>query len=101
MPATIRANIQRKLQQSDRALKKAIGHLADVHTTVNPQHPDIGASLLTYMLFLDHIRQFHKDLYQEYWGLTEAYLWEPTDLQTALDSATIVSDPKHGSRKRC
>ena len=101
MPATIRANIQRKLQISDRALKRAIEHLADVYITVNPQHPDVGASLKTYMVFLDHIRQFHKDFYQLYWGTTEAYLWEATDLQSALDSATIVSDPKHGSRKRC
>lgn len=101
MPATIRANIQRKLQISDAGIKRAIKHLADVYVTVDPQHPDIGASLYTYMQFLDHIRQFHKTFYQTYWGTTEAYLWEPTDLQEALESATIVSDPKHGSRKRC
>lgn len=100
MPATIRANIQRKLQTADHCLKRAIIHLADVHFTVNPQHPEIGEALLTYMSFIDHMRQFHKDLYERHWGTTNAYLWEPSDLQEALDCAKVILDPKHKSRKR-
>lgn len=101
MPQTIRANIQRKVQQSDRCIKRAIAHLADVFVTVDPQHPDIGASIHTYMVFLDHIRQFHKDFYQQHWGKTEVYLWSPTDLTQALESAKIIWDPKYKDKRQC
>ena len=101
MPATIRANIQQKLRQSDNMLQRSIGHLADVVTTVDPQHPEIAAGLVMYMLHLDHQRQILRDFFQTYWGTTEAGLWAVDDLQRALDQGKMIPDPKHGSRNRC
>ncbi len=101
MPATIRANIQQKLRQSDNMLKRSIGHLADVHFTVVPQHPDIAAALLIHMEHLDHDRQILRDFYQKHWGSTEAGLWASGDLHRALHQSKMIPDPKHGSRNRC
>lgn len=101
MPATIRANIQHKLRCADNMLKRSIGHLADVHYTVDPQHPAVGAELRFYMMILDGNRRLLRNLYEEHWGTTEVGLWELGDLQDALDSAKMILDPKHGSRKRC
>jgi hypothetical protein len=100
MPATIRANIQRKLRQSDNSLKSAVRHLADVWYTVDEQHADVSARVLAQMKLIDHVRQLQRDLYEEYWGKTREKLWESGDLTSALVDAKVILDPKHKSRRR-
>lgn len=100
MPQTIRANIQRKLQQSDKCIKRSIAHLADVWLTVDDQHPDIGGELMATMTILDAYRQVLRRFYEEHWGPTAVYMWQSTDLTQALDSAKIIWDPKYKDKRQ-
>lgn len=100
MPATLRDLMRRKLAQSDNNLRRAIAHLADVYATVQPQHPEIAAALRTYMVYLDHVRQFHRDFTEEHWGESFHRLWERSDLPTALADARILKDPKQEAKRR-
>lgn len=100
MPATIRANIQRKLRMADNNLLCAINNLADVWYTVDEQHADVSARVMAQMKLIDHVRQLQRDLYEEYWGATRMKLWLPGDLTESLVNAKVILDPKHKSRSR-
>lgn len=96
MPPNRASMIRRRLRQADAALRRASEYLADVLVTVRPQHPDIGGSLLAYLMFLDTIRTYHKTLYRLHWGGTERGLHKPDDLLKIVEGAERLPDPSRG-----
>jgi len=99
MPPNRASNIKRRIVQADGGIKRAVQHLADVYITVKPQHPDIGAAILTHLQYLDNTRRSYLQLYRTWWGGNENKLWHPDDLNEAMRSAQIVPDPNTERRK--
>lgn len=93
MPPNTASRIRRRLRQVDHNLKRAQELLADVFVTVREQHPDIAGGLLSYILFLEGIRQYHLNLYRTCWGGTERGLWREGDVQDVFANAQPLRTP--------
>jgi len=84
--------LKRREEQADRALIRAMEHLASMAVTIAPRDDKIAQGMVSLIVEINDLRRRIIEFHDSTWGGLQKRLWSVDDLAYVLDDAEPVRD---------